>query len=131
MGIILLPLLLAAAILSLICLIRVIRWMSKGELGWREILIGIGICTVSYMLVAFSFYLEGTMNALAPFFRLLFVMFYVPFIVSQVLKNSAQGRTLLLVKATMLSIFLAGLLATAFYQRFFEFGGLLNIPVTH
>lgn len=131
MGILLLPLLLGAAILSVICMVRVIQWTGKRELSWQAILLGLGIGLTSYGIVVLSFYLEGEMYVVAPFFRLLFVMFYLPFIISHVLKSSTERRVLTFVKAISLSVSLSGLVAILFYQRFFEINELLNIPVTH
>ncbi len=114
MGLIIIPILLGAAIISLICLYHSIKWYREGKLEIQVILFGIIISILIYTGIALSYYKAISVWALQPFFRIPFWMFYVPGIVGLILIQSQNEIVNKIAKSIIISIVISGIFILLF-----------------
>ena len=79
MGIIILPILIAALGLTILAIIDTIKQFRKGTIGVKEIIFGLSITLIIYGLICLSYIMEGRAWGLSPAFRIPIFMIFLPF----------------------------------------------------
>ena len=104
MGIIILPSLLTAFIIGIICLIKTIRQLRGGDIDVKAILLALLTATSLFCLICLSYILEGRAYALSPAFRLPMFMIIVPYIIHKGMEKSQHPTQRALSKILLMSI---------------------------
>lgn len=86
MGMIIVPFLLFDALLFIAALVLVIVFMSKKKIDVKQIILGGTVSVLFWILVTLSFYLEGSIYAFAPYFRISIFLFILPFTIAMFMR---------------------------------------------
>lgn len=129
MGILIAPIQLGAAMICVICLLRLLRWLIVKDIRPIILLYGSLISFTLYGLVLMSYWMAGSIYVLDPYFRLTFVLFYAPFVFGLIFRTSDRKRPIFIRKVSYTSILLSGIIASLFYQQFFDVNAFLNLEI--
>lgn len=124
MGIIILPFLLGAFVLSVFAIIRTGRLLKDKVISLKEIIYGLVISVSIFGLICLSYLIEGEAWELSPAFRIPIYMFFFPFGFYLFTKTNNNPRLKYLANLALISIGLTGILALIFNDLFF---GLIDI----
>ncbi|WP_133273068.1 hypothetical protein [Hymenobacter radiodurans] len=127
MGIIILPFLLGALVLSLIALIDVLKHIMDKEIALKEILFGFLISIMIFGITSLSYIIEGRAWGLSPAFRLPICMFFIPFGLYIALRSSNNVKIKYLSRLLLISIGISGILGLLFNNLFFDLIDYLGI----
>ena len=132
MGLIILPFLFVALGFSVFALINTIRLLKKKEIGYKEILWGLGISISIFALICLSYIIEGKASGFSPAFRIPIFMIFFPFGLYLLTKINKNQKTIKYIGILVLiSIGLTGILAVIFNEFFFSLIDLLGIEKLH
>ena len=124
MGIIILPFLLGALVLSVFAIINSVRLFKNKKITIKEIILGLVISVSIFGLICLSYLIEGKAWGLSPAFRIPIFMAFVPFGFYIIYKSSNNQKLKYFATLALISVGLTGILGVIFNDLFF---GLIDI----
>ena len=121
MGLLILPFLLLAFVISIAATILWISNVVKNKIRPLEFVLGIGLTFILYSIIVLSYKIAGGGWAFGPMFIIPIVMFLIPFALYLGLSNSKDLAVLNFRNTPLISITFTAILAIAFYDSFFDF----------
>lgn len=128
MGLLILPFILAAVVITLIAIILTIRLVIKKQIGGKEFLLGIIISLLIYGFIIICYKISGSAWALSPGFIMPICISMIPFGLHFILK-SQNNKSLHL--ALLVSVIVSGIGMIVFYNAYFEFFDYIGIEKIH
>ena len=120
MGIVILPFLLGAIIVSFIATFKIVRLIILKEINILDIFYGFLTSITLYTLIALCYFILDEAWALSPPFILTIIMIYIPFIFHLRYEKSNNPKEVFITKIILFSIVLTTLLAAIFSNIFFN-----------
>lgn len=127
MGIIIIPFLLGALLLSLLAMIQTIRLLIKRQINLKEIILGLTISLSIFGLICLSYLIEGSAWGLSPPFRIPIFMVFIPSIIYFISMAINHEIVKYLANLILISIGLSGILGIIFNDYIFGIIDLLGI----
>lgn len=131
MGIIILPFILGAIIIAIVCIIKVIKLFISKQIVFKDIILGLLLSLTLFGLIALSYLIERSAWALSTYFRLPIFMMFIPFIIYISNKDSKNPKRKYISKVILVSIGLTGILGVIFNDLFFNLIDYLGIKEYH
>jgi hypothetical protein len=127
MGIIIIPFLFGALLLSLLAMIQTIRLIIKRQINFKEIILGLTISLSIFGLICLSYLIEGSAWGLSPAFRIPIFMVFIPSIFYFISMAINHKIIKYLANLILISIGLSGILGIIFNDYIFGIIDLLGI----
>ena len=127
MGIIILPILIAALGLTIQAIIDTIKQFRKGTIGVKEIIFGLSITLIIYGLICLSYIMEGRAWGLSPAFRIPIFMIFIPFGFYFITRPSTNKTLKYFSTLVMISVGITGILSVLFNNLIFELLDILGV----
>lgn len=124
MGIVILPFLLGAVVISILAIIQTILLLKNKEINLKEIILGLIISVSIFGLICLSYVIEGSAWGLSPAFRIPIFMVFFPFGFYLVTNKSKNQKLKYFATLLLISIAMTGILGVIFNDFFF---GLIDI----
>ncbi len=124
MGIVILPFLLGAVVISILAIIQTVLLLKNKEINFKEIILGLIISVSIFGLICLSYIIEGSAWGLSPAFRIPTFMVFFPFGFYLVTNKSKNQKLKYFATLLLISIGMTGILGVIFNDFFF---GLIDI----
>ncbi|TCI84532.1 hypothetical protein [Tenacibaculum sp. M341] len=127
MGIILLPFLIGAIIIIVICVRNFILLFNSEIIGVNEIGFGFLLSLLLFVIITISYIVKGKIWNLSPFFRIPLVTIFIPFLIHFVIKMINIPSLNYLSNLLIVSISINGILGIAFNYILFDLLAYFNV----
>ena len=124
MGLLILPFILVAFVITLIAIILTIRLIIKKQIGFKEFLLGVVTSLMIYGFIILCYKISGSAWALSPGFVMPICLSIIPFGLYLLIK-SQNNKFLSL--ALLVSVIVSGVCMIVFYNAYFEFFDYIRI----
>ena len=127
MGLIILPFLLFASIISIYANYKSFQLLRSKYLTTRDLIFGFGFNILIFNLVCISSLIEGKAWALSPVFRIPCFMVFLPFLLYIVSTSSKNKSAMILGKMALICSATTGILALFFQYLLFDLLSILGV----
>lgn len=127
MGIIILPFLVVALVLGIISAVKAINQFRIGQVGLKELFLGLITSGVIFGLICLSYIIEGQAWGLSPAFRIPIFMVFIPFVVHISTANSKNSKVAYVSKIILVSVSMSTILGIIFNDLLFDLIDYLKI----
>ena len=131
MGIVILPFLTGAIIIGVIAIFKSISLIDSKDIGIKEIIYGLLISIILYLLIGLVYLIQGKAWGLSPFFRLPLIMIFIPYLIYIGTKENKSPKEQYFSKILLVSIGITSLFGTIFHELFFGIMHYLGIQKTY
>ena len=127
MGIIVAPIILGVIIISVVSVFIVFRWKRKNILTKKTLIYGLLLSSITFAAITIGYIKSGRIYAFNPYFRIPFLMIYLPALLGIILSRIPNQKTKYIAKVLTVSIvitFFLILIFINFYHPMLEYFGV-------